>query len=1105
MNMNTNVETRGMPSMTGTADSATRDGNTPIYNESGSTPVDFDPFAAADLEVTAPATESQREIWAAASLGAEASCAYNENICLQLEGELDTGRLANALAELARRHESLRAAFGPDGEALCVTREIPLDLATVDLRAADQDLEALRKQEVETPFDLVNGPLFRCRIVQLSERQHAVLITAHHTICDGWSFGVLLDELARLYNGETLPPAPRFSEHAERQAAIDAKTRERQEAYWKRRLTDAPARLQLPTDHPRPGRRQFHAGFHRHRIPASSMKTLYARGAKRGCTGFTVLAAAVSAYLHRLCGQDDLVIGVPAAGQAEEGLQGLVGHCVSLLPVRSELDANADFDAHLDRFSESLSDAWEHRECSMGRIVRALGLKRDPAVVPLVQLILNIDRRINAPALEGLQSRFEGTPRAYENFEMFLNAINDEEGLLLECTYDASLFSSESIVQRLRELEEFIARLCESEAPIKNLSLIDDTEREQLARWSKGPARDWLASTISELVRAQCARTPDSIAVVDDKAEHDYRALDAQATQIANALRDRGIGRGDIVGVLLARDVHLPAVLLGILETGAAYLPLDADAPADRTRWMLEDANAALVIHDSGAGDNTEINRNDALTAFGGRVVDLAAMQGETVLATHESAIAISTARSPNHSRPTPDDPAYVIYTSGSTGKPKGVVVPHRTVANFLNAMRDVLQPNDDDRFLALTTLSFDIAVLELWLPLVCGARTLIAPREVSRDGVRLCEWIARFDPTVMQATPATWQLLLGAGWEGGRQVRLLSGGEALPIPLARALLSRSREVWNVYGPTETTVWSTLHRVSANDDPVPIGRPLANTQVHVLDASGQPTPPGVPGELYIGGDGVATGYLNRPELTRERFIDDPFSEKENAQLYRTGDRVRFDAEGRLEYLGRLDFQVKLRGYRIEPGEIEAALIAHPSVERAVVAVRDFGTGKTAGDQRLVAWVVMNVNERVRADELREHLSRRLPTYMIPQHVVELDALPLTASGKVDRKQLPSPVASTRNAHVPPATATERRVAAIWQDILGVDEVGRNDDFFDLGGHSLLAARLVMRLREQFDCELAIGAIFDQPVLDGFAKHLTQLKKQQQNEQELFEI
>ncbi|HEX7029123.1 MAG TPA: amino acid adenylation domain-containing protein [Gammaproteobacteria bacterium] len=1092
--------------MTGIVRENAREEITPIYKESASAPVDFDPFAAPDLEATAPATESQREIWAAASLSDEASCAYNENICLQLEGELDVPRLAVALAELVRRHESLRASFGPDGEMLCIARDIPLDTELVDLAATGGNLDVLRRFEVELPFDLVNGPLFRCRIVRLAEQRHAVLITAHHTICDGWSFGVLLDELAALYNNDSLPSAPRFRDHAERQAAIDAATRGRQEAYWKRCLHDAPARLQLPTDHERPGRRAFRAGFHRHRIPAPIMKALHARGAKRGCTGFTVLGAAVSAYFHRLAAQDDLVIGVPAAGQAEEGLQGLVGHCVSLLPVRSRLDADADFDAHLDRFGDSLSEAWEHRECSMGRIVRALGLKRDPAVVPLVQVILNIDRRIDAPALDGLVARFEGTPRAFENFEMFLNAINDDNGLLLECTYDASLFTPDAIRRRLRELEQFMERLGESELPVSRLPLIDDAEREQLARWSRGPERDWPASTIAALVREQCARTPQSIAVVDSAGQCDYETLNADVMRIADALRARGIGRGDIVGVLLERDARLPAILLGVLDAGAAYLPLDAAAPADRTRWMLEDAGAALVICSSRQDMN---DANAALTAFGGRVVDFAALQGESALATKAPAGATSTARSPNHfsfTSPAPDDPAYVIYTSGSTGKPKGVVVPHRAVTNFLRAMQDALRPGDDDRFLALTTLGFDIAVLELWLPLVCGARTLIVPADVARDGARLCEWVARFRPTVMQATPATWQLLLGAGWDGDREVRVLSGGEALPVPLARALLSRSRELWNVYGPTETTVWSTLHRVSANDNPVPIGRPMANTQVHVLDASGTPVPPGVPGELYIGGDGVALGYLNRPELTRERFVADPFSERENARLYRTGDRVRFGAGGRLEYFGRLDFQVKLRGHRIEPGEIEAALIEHPSVARAVVAVRDFDS-ESGADRRLVAWIVPASG--LDTDELREHLARRLPAYMLPQHLVAVDTLPLTASGKVDRKALPAPAASPRSAHVPPATPAERRIAAIWQDILGVDDIGRDDDFFDLGGHSLLAARLVMRLRDAFDCELPIGTIFDRPVLgdlaECLAEHPVAPDERRDNEQELFEL
>jgi len=1085
-----------------------------IYKESfragESAPVDFDPFQdAPHLLATAPSTEPQREIWAAAALGREAARAYNESICLQLEGRCDTGSLQRALQDLVTRHEVLRVSFSPDGQTLCLAERIPLDLDVIDISGDLDQLQELREREVTVPFDLLHGPLFRCRIVRVRAARHVVLFTAHHTVCDGWSFGVLLRELAALYNSHRIgipskqDPAPGFLEHAARQAVETESRRKEQLAYWREQLDGANTRLELPHDFPRPSRRAFAAGHHKHRIPREVLQQLKARAARRSCTPFTAIGAAVSAWLHRISGQDDLVLGVPAAGQASEGLHGLVGHCVSLLPIRSRLERHTTFDAHLDAFGNTMADGWEHRDCSMGRLVQELSLPRDSAVVPLVQVLLNIDRRIGPLAFDALQATFDGTPRRFENFEMFLNAIDDGDGLLIECTYDATLFSAASIRARLEELDAFIARLTRSEEAISQLDLLTEGERAQLHAFTAGPERHEYPATVDALVREQCARVPRAVATSCGNEARSYAQLAQDTAAVRNGLQARGVGRGDVVGVLLKRDASLPAVLLGILECGAAYLPLDPEAPAERLRWMLDDANVQLIISSE--------REAASLNAFGGRVVDLESLsslslpvsaqgQGEAAPAPDDPAARkISTTRSPDQlpahaSR----DAAYIIYTSGSTGKPKGVVVTHGGVANFLRAMRETLEVSDQDRFLALTTLTFDIAVLELLLPLTLGARTEIVPRDVARDGDALQQRLALFRPTVMQATPATWQLLASAGWQGDTGLMVLSGGEALPAPLAKTLLRNARAVWNLYGPTETTIWSTAHRVAEDDDPVPIGKPLCNTEVYVLDDGGQPVPPGVPGELYIGGDGVTRGYLNRPELTRERFVPDTFSQRQDATLYRTGDRVRFRDDGCLEYLGRVDFQIKLRGYRIEPGEIENVLESHPAVERAVVIVREIDA-----DARLVAY--LTPAGKVDVAVLREHLKNRLPAYMLPQHYVELDAMPLTVSGKVDRKSLPEPFAMPRREHVAPRTATEQRIAAIWQEVLGAADAGVHDNFFDLGGHSLLAARCITRLRETCRRDIPMVAIFEQPVLADLAATVDALANHDHDEREVFEI
>ncbi|HEX7031237.1 MAG TPA: condensation domain-containing protein, partial [Gammaproteobacteria bacterium] len=501
--------------------STTADRNHPIYKESNasSRPVDFDPFAdAPELVATAPATEPQQEIWAAASLGREASCAYNESLAITLDGELAIDALRAALRTLVARHESLRASFGPDGHEICIARDIPLDLDVIDAHGA-AGMAALREREVSEPFDLLNGPLFRCRIVRLEPRRHVVLFTAHHTICDGWSFGLLLRELAALYNdaragrAHALPDAPSFTAYAaSRRAVVEADGAEH-DAWWVEQLRDVDPQLELPHDHARPAGLVFDAGFHRHVIPAAIMQKLKSRGAKRGATAYGVIAGSFAAWLHRLTGKNDLVLGVPAAGQAREGIENLVGHCVSLLPVRSRLDANDHYERYLERFSDTLSDAWEHRDCSMGRILPRLGLHRDVANVPLVQVILNVDRRIGELAFDGLDANVEGVPRRFENFEMFVNAVETPGGLRLDCTYDATLFKPGTIRARFAELEAFLERVADEDGLLAGIPIVTEDERARLKDWGEGPSHEGPAARIDALVRGQAEQTPHAIAI----------------------------------------------------------------------------------------------------------------------------------------------------------------------------------------------------------------------------------------------------------------------------------------------------------------------------------------------------------------------------------------------------------------------------------------------------------------------------------------------------------------------------------------------------------------------------------------------------------------
>jgi amino acid adenylation domain-containing protein len=610
-------------------------------------------------------------------------------------------------------------------------------------------------------------------------------------------------------------------------------------------------------------------------------------------------------------------------------------------------------------------------------------------------------------------------------------------------------------------------RICE-------LPLLTETERRQvLVEWNQTGSRFPDDECIHELFEAQVARTPEAVAVVCGNEQLTYRELNTRANQFAHYLRHRGVRPETLVGICIDRSSAMMIGLLGILKAGGAYLPLDPAYPRERLAFLLDDSRASLVL--------TQLQWLDLLPADRARIV---------VLDEVHSAVAQEPAENPSCDA-TGENLAYVIYTSGSTGLPKGVQVPHRAVVNFLHSMSVEPGLGEQEVLLAVTTLSFDISVLELFLPLTVGARVVIVSREVATDGASLGAEVEAAQVTVMQATPATWQLLKESGWQGSRHLKILCGGEALTSDLADHLLEMGASVWNLYGPTETTVFSTAYHVKSRRTPVSIGGPIANTEVYVLNAARQTVPIGVPGELYIGGAGLARGYLNRPELTAEKFVADPFSNRPGARLYRTGDQVRWRADGNLEFLGRLDHQVKLRGFRIEPVEIETALTGQPHVTQSVVLVRE----DRPGDQRLVAYVVLRESATEQTvSGLRQSLREKLPEYMVPSAFVILDALPLTPNGKVDRKALPVPEVNhlePAQACVAPRTCVEEQLATIWREVLGVDRIGIRDNFFERGGHSLLATRLASHIRRQFGLEIPLIAIFEAPTIERLSLVLLQ--------------
>jgi amino acid adenylation domain-containing protein len=1043
---------------------------------------DFDPFAFGAIAGVIPTTEAQREVWLAHQLGSQASLSYNESVDLQLDGVLDTAALAAAVNVLLARHDALRATFSPDGAQLIVTEPgtvaLPLhDLSGLGAEARAQAMAKVHAEAVETPFDLEQGPLFRVALYRHAPARHVLTMTAHHTVCDGWSWGVIGEELGLLYaeqigEGPALDAPPSYADYAnwERTEAATPAA-QKQLAYWIGQYPGSTLpTLELPLDRPRAARRSFDARRADVLLPAPLVEAARQIGAGAGVSLFATLFSLFTALVQRLSQQDDVVVGVPAAGQAASGMPRLVGHCVNLLPIRVAVDASQPFDALLKQVGSTLLDAFDHQTLTYGALLKKLPVARDPSRPSLVSVMFNLDRAetLQGGTFAGLRSKLASNPRHFENFELFLNAVPVPDGLQLELQYNTALFDESTVRRWLALYADALARLARQPGAAVAEALACSAEDAALLHSFNATAAPCDTQVrIDALVARQAAATPDAVAVRAGHAQLSYRELDQRANALAAALQAQGTGPGDLVGLCCARNAHMLVALVGILKSGAGYVPLDPSFPRERLEFMIEDARVRVAVTDAATNGSAPLQL-------------LTRVRADTVQATAEQ---------PRHDGDA-GDVAYVIYTSGSTGRPKGVRVPHRSVVNLLTGLRTVPGIDARRRVLAVTTLSFDIAVSEVILPLTVGARVVVADKTQAQEGDRLRELIESEEVDFIDATPSTWRLLLEAGWTGRRDLLAICTGEPLPADLARQLLPLVNQLWNGYGPTETTVWSSFHRVTQADGTIPIGRPVINTQFHVLDAGMRPLPVGVTGELYIGGAGVTLGYLNRPELTDERFVPAPDAANGTGRWYRTGDLGRWRPDGILECLGRADHQVKVRGYRIELGEIESNLAAHPGVDRALAVTRE----DVPGDVRIVAYVVPR-GPMPEAAALRRHLAAFLPEYMLPQHYVALHALPLLPNGKIDRKALPPPMlnAEGRGTVVPPRDELERQILAALEQALSLPGLGIHDDFFALGGHSLLAARLTAQLGRDLQLRLPMSTLFESPTAERIAQAVRRLR------------
>jgi amino acid adenylation domain-containing protein len=1009
-----------------------------------------------------PLSFGQQRLWFLHHLD-PASTGFNMPLAVRFEGPLSPAALEQAVTEIVRRHETLRTTFTLSGSqpVQAISPPRPFNLPVVDV----QDMEEVRRlllAEVREPFDLANGPLWRLRLLKLAPEDHVVLLTMHHIISDGWSMRVLVRELAALYGGSPLPPLPiQYADFAVWQRKELAG--EAQLGWWREQLAGELPVLELPLDRPRPPVQTFRGAKLPVTLPAEVLRNL-ARG--QGATLFMALLAGFMTLLHRYTRQTDLVVGSPVAGRNRSEIEGLIGLFINNLPLRADLAGDPAFTELLAQVRETTVGAYAHQDLPFEKLVEELKPRRDLARSPIFQVMLSLETAASEKeSAAGLTLTPMEADIGASRYEWTFFLIDQGEGIGGTLEYNTDLFDEATVRRMVGHWTRLLAAAADEPGEhISRLRLLSVEEEQQLLVGLNATARGYaLDRPIHALIAEQAARNPDAPAVTCEGETLSYAELDGRANRLAWRLRELGVGPEVPVGIYLERSLDMPVALLAVWKAGGAYVPLDPAYPRERLAYMLEDSGAPVVLTE--ASLLPTVPESSALTVCLDR-------EGEG----EDPGVPAF-----------PESLAYILYTSGSTGRPKGVQIPHGALVNFLESMRERPGLGASDRLLAVTSLSFDIAGLELYLPLLAGAEVEIASRALAADGPRLLSRLS--EATVLQATPSTWRLLLGAGWQGGSNLKALCGGEALPPKLAREIAARAGSLWNMYGPTETTIWSATRLVGseAGEGPVPLGKPIANTAIYVVDSDLRPVPLGVPGELLIGGAGLARGYFGRPDLTAERFIPDPFGEP-GARLYRTGDLARWLASGELEFLGRLDHQVKVRGYRIELGEIEAALEQHPAVHAAVVIVRE----DLPGDQRLTAYVVGPAP----SGELRRHLRASLPEYMVPSAFVALPKLPLLPNGKVDRKSLPAPEAERPElaaTFIAPKSRLEGVISEVWRSVLGVERVGVHDNFFDLGGHSLLMAEVHHKLRESLPdglgSHLAMVELFQYPTIASLARHL----------------
>jgi len=1036
----------------------------------------FNPFNGPEIERVIYTTQPQAEIWIACKLGdKDANRAYNESISLILNGKLDTSALKKAVDALVLRHETMRAVFSTDGRFMTVFKDFPIHIDFQDFsRLASAEKEKASKEYVATDanyvFDLVKGPLVKMALLKTSETQHQFVITGHHIVCDGWSLGIMLQELGELYSANVvngshnLPKAESFSEYAdEQQIYLASEEHTVNENYWLNQYKGSVPQLNLPTDFPRPSIRTFKSNRLDLPMPMELANALKNTGVKAGSSFVSTLLSAFEIFLYTQTEQDTIVLGLPSADQAASGRTQMIGHCVNLLPLRSKIDPTISFNDYLKVRKTQLFDAYEHQKFSFGELLQKLAIARDPSRVPLVPVVFNIDMGMdNGVSFSGLDYKLKSNPRAYETFEIFLNASGSAEELVLEWSYNSNLFKPETIHKMM---ETFVGMI---ETVVADPSIkIGDIIKTDVSAYAElnDTTVDYPKVPLHELLFKQAKVNPSKTALKFQNRDISYGEMEKQVHQVAHYLKSKGVQNGDFVAVSLPRSIELVVTLIAIMECGAGYLPLDPSYPSKRLEFMLEDSESKFLI--------TSNTFSSALQSKASILI-LEKMYSELP----------KFPDTPLDEKVDINNNLYILYTSGSTGKPKGVPITHKSLVNLLYSFLEKPGMKETDVLISITTISFDIAMAELFAPLLKGAKLVLTSEETAKDTRLLLNVMKDEGITMMQATPATWQMLIYSGWNEALPIRAISTGEALPLVLAKSILERVTELWNMYGPTETTIWSTIAKVSKDDSFIAIGEPMANTQLYIVNEQNNLVEPGKSGELCIAGDGVAKSYWKRDDLTSEKFVKNPFESELGPVLYRTGDLAKLLPSGYVQCLGRIDHQVKIRGQRVELEEIEQALDDLDGINSSVVLLND---------DALVACVISNSDgeDSYQIDKWKEILRHQLPSHMVPQQFVPVKEFPKTLSGKIDRKELLNliPKKSVNTESTEPSTKSEKIIAKIWQDCLGLEKIDVNSDFFEIGGHSVVGVQVMARIEKETENRLPLVALLKHPTVKKLAAYM----------------